>query len=610
MAGKIRSENLPKYWGICLMIAFPILLEAAVEVIGFGGVNEFLRVFDAEKLANMCFSAFLAAVLFFVLLFLVRRVWLAALVSSATGVLFAFVNYQKITIRNSPFIPSDFYLAERAGDLSGFIGDLYMPVSFFVSVAVIGIYIIIAAATIRPITPRFLRSFTVYALCVSLCGMSVSAAFTAIKPYNNSSPISALYSKGFFANFIAEMLAVELKPFSTASSDLTEEDLKAELVEISDDEVPPLQEGQVTPDVIIILSEAFWNPMHMQGVEIVPNPTQNFDRLSDESVTFNLVSPTFGGGTVVPEFELLSGLSLLDLSTTSPYQQYIKAPVPTIASYFKDYGYRTVALHSFDKAFYGRDKVYDMFGFDDFIDEARFPEDAERNGSFGYITDKALTDQLLLQLDQASEDGQPTFVFAITMGNHGLYLNKFNQYDVQAITPDLNAEQNNKIINLAQGVYSADVQLQRLVDALRERERPAVLLFFADHLPSMGPGYDVFIDSGYVSTDELSFDNEEWLRMHTCSALIWSNYKKFAYDAGTMSPYFATTVLLDYINFPKNKFYQFLDYYKQQLPVKNSRLSLLPDLTLPGEMLPALSYECALRHVYYSRSRIFTENAE
>ena len=51
--------------------------------------------------------------------------------------------------------------------------------------------------------------------------------------------------------------------------------------------------------------------------------------------------------------------------------------MPTIASYLRDLGYRTICVHPYPSTFYGRDRVFPVLGFDEFVDLESFGDGAD-----------------------------------------------------------------------------------------------------------------------------------------------------------------------------------------------------------------------------------------
>ena len=49
------------------------------------------------------------------------------------------------------------------------------------------------------------------------------------------------------------------------------------------------------------------------------------------------------------------------------YMQHVTRELPSMASYLKEFGYETVAMHPFFEICWKRNSVYSLMGFDDFV---------------------------------------------------------------------------------------------------------------------------------------------------------------------------------------------------------------------------------------------------
>ncbi len=75
------------------------------------------------------------------------------------------------------------------------------------------------------------------------------------------------------------------------------------------------------PDIIVVMSESFWDPTLLPGTTITPDPMPNVRALRSGS----MFSPEFGGMTANVEFEALTGFTNAFLPYGSiPYQQYVR----------------------------------------------------------------------------------------------------------------------------------------------------------------------------------------------------------------------------------------------------------------------------------------------
>ena len=166
------------------------------------------------------------------------------------------------------------------------------------------------------------------------------------------------------------------------------------------------------PDIIIVMSESFWDPTKLPGVTITPDPIPTVR----ETRSGSMFSPEFGGMTANIEFEALTGFSNAFLPYGSiPYQQYIHGAVPSLATFLQGEGYATRALHPFSEWFWNRSPVYQAFGFDRFLSEERMPPIAKRGP---LASDAAFTEEIIRQADLMRK---PFFFFAVTLQGHGPY---------------------------------------------------------------------------------------------------------------------------------------------------------------------------------------------
>lgn len=280
------------------------------------------------------------------------------------------------------------------------------------------------------------------------------------------------------------------------------------------------------PDVIVIMSESLWDPTRLENMSLSPDPMPVIRSLQ----TGNVFSPEFGGMTANVEFEALTGFSNAFLPYGSiPYQQYIRHPVPSLATFFRGEGYSAIAMHPFEEWFWNRSQVYKNFGFEEFRSIETLPE-MEKRGNF--TSDEALTDQIISTVESAE---RPLFLFTVTLQGHGPY--EENRYSSNSIALDgnLSPGATSALATYAQGVNEADRSFARLINWARKRERETVVVLFGDHLPPMG---QVFQESGYMkgAVAERRAPLETMKREHETPLVVWSSKAGRIRTAGSVSP--------------------------------------------------------------------------
>ena len=114
-----------------------------------------------------------------------------------------------------------------------------------------------------------------------------------------------------------------------------------------------INESENKPNIIYLMSESFWDPTKLD-VEFSADPLANLRPLMEEHVSGAMLSPVFGGATANVEFEALTGMSTSFLKTGAiPYQEAVtkQSFIPTIASDLELKGYRTLAIHPYNRVF-------------------------------------------------------------------------------------------------------------------------------------------------------------------------------------------------------------------------------------------------------------------
>ncbi|ATU94956.1 LTA synthase family protein [Phyllobacterium zundukense] len=289
------------------------------------------------------------------------------------------------------------------------------------------------------------------------------------------------------------------------------------------------------PDIIMVMSESFWDPTRLPGVDFNRDPIPAV-RANQTGAIF---SPEFGGMTANVEFEALTGFSNAFLPYGSiPYQQYVRQPLPSLATFLKSAGYVTKAIHPFRQWFWNRRNVYEAFGFDTFMSEGNLPKLAERGP---LVSDQALTEEIIRQADEMQ---QPLFFFAVTLQGHGPYEpHRYKDPSID-VTTQAGEAARATIRTFAEGVSDADSSLRYLMNWANKRERPTILVFFGDHLPPLGQAY---VATGYmrerIADRRAPFS--DMLKQHETPLVIWSNRTGTVFGVGTVSPVFLPLHVLE-----------------------------------------------------------------
>ena len=277
-----------------------------------------------------------------------------------------------------------------------------------------------------------------------------------------------------------------------------------------------VEESQkVNPNVILIMNESYADITNFTNTEYSISPIYPLKEIIEDEgnfITGKTVSPVLGGGTSLPEFEVLTGLSSYFIKLQIyPYTSYIHSDMNSIVREFNKNDYTTIGIHTNTKTFYNRYKIYDYLGFQKTI----FEEDIENPEYKGnYISDNEMAEQIIKAFE---ENKGKKFIFAVTMQNHMHYTDKeYENYDIEIYSDELTNTEKTELKNYAQGVIDGGKMYSKLAEYLKQIEEPTILIMFGDHLPLLGDEYlSTFKKNGF----------EDNIYYYMTPYMIWTNYK-------------------------------------------------------------------------------------
>ncbi|MBQ3557385.1 MAG: sulfatase-like hydrolase/transferase [Oscillospiraceae bacterium] len=513
--------SLPFFCALCLLL---------MDYMNFSGHLTPLRAFWQNFPGAVCFEIVVIALLGHVLLFLCRRVWLSAAILGLTSIICSYVNFTKVALNGDYFVPQDIVMVTHAGELSQFLSGKLPPLFWVFSLILLLLVVFYALTDIRLPLRWFIRlpaAVLIAALAWLPCS-NIDRADVMLSKFNMSVFDSALQSSNYTANgfvgaFTINCLSLNVQEPAGYDADTVQSML-------ADYEAVPADKDAEQFDVIVILSESFFDARILPGTTFSQNPLPNYDRLlrSSRTISGSLYTTAIGGGTVRPEFGVLTGLTCDYIpSVPTPYR-YVSQPISTYVSNYKDAGYTTVAMHPYNKHFYSRSSAYGNIGFDQFWGQDEIAGTIYAEYKRGFVTDES-TFRAITHCADNTED--PLFLFAITMQNHQPYdgidpsLIQIEVENDRLSPPALTA-----LTTYTQGLYDADKMLGDLAKWIDNRERPTVLVFFGDHMPTLGSNYLAYNESGLFNSYD-GLDDDELARMYSTPFLIYSNRKL---DTGLM----------------------------------------------------------------------------
>lgn len=266
--------------------------------------------------------------------------------------------------------------------------------------------------------------------------------------------------------------------------------------------------GGVRPDIVIVQSESLFEPSQLCG--FTDTPVLRHLAAQQPDLPGNLKVPVFGGRTLQTEFEVLAGAPISFYpGSMFAYYELIHHPFNAFPRVLDDLGYDTVLVHPNARGFWRRGKVMPQMGFDTFQDADSFlPRDYTARG---HVSDMAMTRAILSQLDSSN---RPTFAMGISINNHGPWGQYAPRIDSDLGLPaKLTGEARVQMADYVAHAIDADDAYGYLLDALKRRGRPTVVVLYGDHLPALPAVYD-----------QLCFKDGKAPEDHDPPYRIWANF--------------------------------------------------------------------------------------
>ena len=527
------------------------------------------------------FGLVLMYVLFAAGFFLLKKAWANIALCNVLVLAVSLVNYIKYALTGENFMPHDIIMAENLGEITGFVAiELEYWIVFFFAAS---FFSAVLLGTFAKDAPRFYIRLPIAAVFFAVVfaffgNPTVSGEwFNSIGMYFESTDDQSInYDvNGFIGGFSinAASFAIQ-KPKGYSAARLMETLAKYP-------EVMP-KEDFVSPDIILVLSESFWDPRLLPGSVFWPNIFENYDYWSIQENAFagKLLVPAYGGGTIRTEFEILTGLSCDALPDGVVPYTILKKSMESYVSHYKELGYDTLAIHPYLGKFYRRHIGLPMLGFDDYLAESlsdiwEVPREVVSE-SYNYVTDECFVLYLKHFLRETEKnEAPPLFLFGISIENHQPYYYKYPwaYFTVGTLNPYLSKLDFHYFENFVQGIKNADIALGKLCEFVDGRKRPAVLVFFGDHLPAIGTKYSAYIDTEFI-TD--IYATHSRTRLYSTSFLIYANFPidKKNLAGETFGAYDLLNVLSSLIGSGKTPYMGYLDALRAELPYFNSKLRM------------------------------------
>lgn len=259
------------------------------------------------------------------------------------------------------------------------------------------------------------------------------------------------------------------------------------------------------PNIIVLQLESYFDVANAEFFTTSEDACPNLHNLYQNYSNGYFKVPSVGAGTANTEFEVLTGMNLRYFGPGEyPYKTYSKKhPTESAATALASLGYGTHALHDNTGNFYSRANVFNNMGFDTFTSKEFM--NVLQTTENGWAKDEILTHHIMEAMDTTKQED---FVFTVSVQGHG------NYPETQVIeNPKIKVEGiedealKNKWEYYVNQVYEMDQFVGDLIKAVEERNEPSVVVFYGDHLPTMGLKAEDLKSRYLYNTNYVIWDN-------------------------------------------------------------------------------------------------------
>ena len=259
------------------------------------------------------------------------------------------------------------------------------------------------------------------------------------------------------------------------------------------------------PNIIVVQLESYFDVANAEFFTTSEDACPNLHNLYQNYSNGYFKVPSVGAGTANTEFEVLTGMNLRYFGPGEyPYKTYSKKhPTESAATALAALGYGTHALHDNTGNFYSRANVFNNMGFDTFTSKEFM--NVLQTTENGWAKDEILTQHIMEAMDTTKQED---FVFTVSVQGHG------NYPETQVIeNPKIKVEGiedealKNKWEYYVNQVYEMDQFVGDLIKAVEERNEPSVVVFYGDHLPTMGLKAEDLKSRYLYNTNYVIWDN-------------------------------------------------------------------------------------------------------
>ena len=500
------------------------------------------------------------------------RISMGVLFSLATIVMY--INTEKMASRNTPFLPEDLAMSGEAGGLASMI-NLERFLNMLFTIAVIIIITIIVNKISKKIwhfkfsrkqkIAIFISQIALILICAHFLNLhtleirNLSGKGTFIKVENLETSIDLTdqaynyRTNGFILATISNLQTKTQKQPEGYSKEAVQKIVQKyqKITEENNKNRKKLSDEKV--NVVYVMSESFIDPKLGKHLYDYGNkePILYTQEIKKSQSSGWAASSEYGGGTANVEFEALTGLSNFFLNSI-PYTSIVPAnkDTPSIVKNFNENGYKTIAMHPYNRNMYRREVVYPNLGFQEYKSADDFKNNLKIDNS-KYISDESAFNEVLAELKNSQK---PKFIHLVTMQNHMPYEeNAYSEHNFSVNARNGANPENAKTIQAyLEGISRSDKAMKNFISEIKKLNEKTIVVFWGDHWPGI---------YGEMFEKELNKND-----IRRTPLFVYSNFEKEKQDLGTSSLIYNQILALNAFDSKLSPFQYLLSDLREKYP--------------------------------------------
>lgn len=476
--------------------------------------------------------------------------------------------------RNTPFLPEDLAMSGEAGGLASMI-NLERFLNMLFTIAVIIIITIIVNKISKKIwhfkfsrkqkIAIFISQIALILICAHFLNLhtleirNLSGKGTFIKVENLETSIDFTdqaynyRTNGFILATISNLQTKTQKQPEGYSKEAVQKIVQKyqKITEENNKNRKKLSDEKV--NVVYVMSESFIDPKLGKHLYDYGNkePILYTQEIKKSQSSGWAASSEYGGGTANVEFEALTGLSNFFLNSI-PYTSIVPAnkDTPSIVKNFNENGYKTIAMHPYNRNMYRREVVYPNLGFQEYKSADGFKNNSKIDNS-KYISDESAFNEVLAELKNSQK---PEFIHLVTMQNHMPYEeNAYSEHNFSVNAKNGANPENAKTVQAyLEGISRSDKAMKNFLSEIEKLNEKTIVVFWGDHWPGI---------YGEMFEKELNKND-----IRRTPLFVYSNFKKEKQDLGTSSLIYNQILALNAFNSKLSPFQYLLSDLREKYP--------------------------------------------